>query len=328
MKKLTYLTLLFSLIVVSGCKKEQILVDKSSLGNNGLSIIDNTKINVKSSALALALDLDPFRELTSMEVQNLDESQAVGLLQPTVEAGTILYNELIDQVVGTQGWSTLTYDEKVSILNFTPQQKATLAILYDAATKSAQDGGNPRWVNCAGAALGLQQAYSLFSSAFTVGMTATTAIQALTFVGKRYLGYVGLAVAVYAFTECISSEDVSIPGDDDVPPFGDESLPIVILFPKEYNGEYYFTLHPTYINNPETGPKYSTHIYYFNNKYYFNSGKTCLLPNGYYFSNYDNNYYYVIDGKIQSKDSKPNTVPPGGIYPIEEEYPNPFDCNN
>lgn len=107
-----------------------------------------------------------------------------------------------------------------------------------------------------------------------------------------------------------------------------ETIPNIILFPKEYSGQYYFTLSPDYINNPVTGPKYSTYMYFSNNKYYFNSEKTCLLPNGYYFSDYDNNYYEVIDGQIQSISLKPSSLPSGGEYLVEEYYDNPFDCNN
>ncbi|WP_293743117.1 hypothetical protein [uncultured Pedobacter sp.] len=62
-------------------------------------------------------------------------------------------------------------------------------------------------MHCALAALGFNQAYTLFSSAFTTGMTATTALQALKFVGVKYLGYIALAVAVYEFIECVNSDE-------------------------------------------------------------------------------------------------------------------------
>ncbi|MFF5383545.1 hypothetical protein [Pedobacter suwonensis] len=95
------------------------------------------------------MNLQPFDDLTPTDVQNLDELQASQLLQSTVESGTTLYNNLIDQIVGTQEWNTLTYEEQTYILNFTPQQKAMLAILYEAANNSAATGGTPKWVHCA-----------------------------------------------------------------------------------------------------------------------------------------------------------------------------------
>ncbi|MBE9599385.1 hypothetical protein [Pedobacter sp. MC2016-24] len=138
---------MFSLIIINGCKREQIISEKSSLSRNDLTVIDNTKINISSPALSL--DLEPFSELTQTQIQNLDEIQAADLLQPAVESGTILYNELMAQVVGTPAWSALTYVERDYIQNFTPQQKAMLAILYEAESNVASASSNSKWVNCA-----------------------------------------------------------------------------------------------------------------------------------------------------------------------------------
>ncbi|NGP88484.1 hypothetical protein [Fodinibius halophilus] len=58
-------------------------------------------------------------------------------------------------------------------------------------------------VSCASAALGVQSVKTIISGTAEL-MTAKTAVKIVKTVGKRYLGYVGVAIAVYEFTNCIS----------------------------------------------------------------------------------------------------------------------------
>jgi hypothetical protein len=207
---------------------------------------------------------------------------------------TILYNNLVDQVVGTQEWNTLTYEEKVYILNFTPQQKAMLAVLYDAANNSA--GGDPRWVSCAAAALGFNTAYGLFVNAFKVGMSAETAVAALRFVGLKYLGYIGLAYAVYQFIECVRSS-VTSPVQSIVGILPSAPLPIPstsdIFYQADYNllGQFIPHLYTSIFLNGS------------NNKCYIDNSFSSFVPDGYYDSQAEvvNNlhkYYHIVDGSV------------------------------
>ncbi|QNN41188.1 hypothetical protein [Pedobacter roseus] len=293
MKKLIYLTLLFSLIIINGCKKEQILSDKSTVNEiKDLSIAKNSQNYL--TVLASTFDPQPFNDLSPTDIQNLDESQATLLLEPTVESGTVLYNNLVDQVVGTQEWNTLTYEEKAYILNFTPQQKAMLAVLYDAANNSA--GGDPRWVSCAAAALGFNTAYGLFVSAFKVGMSAETAIAALRFVGLKYLGYIGLAYAIYQFIECVRSS-VTSPSQSIVGIIPAAPLPIPSTSDIFYQADY--NLLGQFIPHRYT----SIFLNSLNNKYYIDNGFISFVPDGYYDSQSElvNNlhkYYHIVDGSV------------------------------
>lgn len=293
MKKLIYLTLLFSLLIINGCKKEQ-SIDMKPLGDNkDLSIVDNTKTSLKSSTLNL--ELQPFSDLTPTDIQNLDEFQAIQLLQPTVESGTTLYNDLMNQVIGTQEWNTLTYEEQTYILNFTPQQKAMLAIILEAANNSAAAGGSSKWVHCALSALGFNQAYTLFASAFTTGMTATTALQALKFVGVKYLGYIALAVAIYEFVECVSS-DIETPRQLVAKQLDSYLLPVPVSITQQY------CTTPEAVLDTVNDLWLTTSVYYnsIDNKYYVDSSNSTFVPNGYYLTNQPNlgGYiiYKVIDG--------------------------------
>lgn len=148
-------------------------------------------------------------------------------------------------------------------------------------------------------------------------------------------GFIGGAlggIASELLTSCFRKGDVElVPEEDIVIVFNDEDEPnnqIKLGFPEEYNGEYFYTTSPDYINNPETGPKYSSNIYLREGKYYYNSNKTCLLPTGYYFSNYDDYYYSVVNGEVENINFKPSGTFPDNLYPIEENYSTPFTCNN
>lgn len=62
-------------------------------------------------------------------------------------------------------------------------------------------------MTCLGAALGLEALYEIYSSTLSLGataevLTAKQAVKLLTKLGSRYLGYLGLAIAIYEFVEC------------------------------------------------------------------------------------------------------------------------------
>lgn len=64
--------------------------------------------------------------------------------------------------------------------------------------------GMPRALHCLASATGISAISSIITGTAELA-SATTALKILKTVGKRYLGYIGLAFAVYNFTKCISS---------------------------------------------------------------------------------------------------------------------------
>jgi hypothetical protein len=90
MKKLIYFTLLFSLIILNGCKKEQVsdYVSSVNIDNKDLSIASDTKNHLKLSASTF--NPQPFNDLSPTDIQNLDENQATLLLEPTVGSGNYI----------------------------------------------------------------------------------------------------------------------------------------------------------------------------------------------------------------------------------------------
>lgn len=57
-------------------------------------------------------------------------------------------------------------------------------------------------MNCLGAALGIQTIYGIIKNSSELAL-ATTAKQAIKLILKRYAGYVGVAVSIYSFGNCM-----------------------------------------------------------------------------------------------------------------------------
>ena len=60
-----------------------------------------------------------------------------------------------------------------------------------------------RAVSCLASALGISAINDIISGTIAL-TTVETGLQLLKVMGKRYLGYIGLAIAVYEFVECVS----------------------------------------------------------------------------------------------------------------------------
>lgn len=152
---------------------------------------------------------------------------------------------------------------------------------------------------------------------------------------KGFLSSAVLGIAAELLGSCFKGKEVptisqnSLLEEDIVLTFEveEEMLPAKLYFPEEYVGRYFYTTSPDFIN-PANGPKYSTFVYGHEGKYFFNMEKTCILPEGYYFSNQDDKVYHVVSGgEIESVNSKPSKGGfVGGAYPIEADYTTPFDC--
>lgn len=240
----------------------------------------------------LPSDFQSFENISYSEVQGLTEAQASALLEPLVYSGGTLYNSLIGQVINSSEWSNLTSQEQSYILNFSPQQKAMLEVLFQAASKDfSSSSETPRWVHCGVSALGFESAYGIFVKAFRVGMSASTALQVLRFVGLRYLGYVALAIAVYEFVECISNDNSVRQLISEFM----ESYTLPIQSPAFLN--YWDTREHLLDTETDYGDNFNVYYNSSNNKYYSNSSLTTLVPDGYYSINFSNIFYVIVNGE-------------------------------
>ncbi|MBO9593769.1 MAG: hypothetical protein J7599_12760 [Niabella sp.] len=153
---------------------------------------DNATVEVSSSNL-----IDISQVLTQYP-GTLTESQAEAQLEPMQQSGMQIHAELLSQLVGTEDWNALTIEEKDSILNYTDEQFALLSGIYS----STAAGSNIK--ACLLVALGIREIGEIISG-YSGLFNAKTALQILKAVGKRYLGWIGVAVAVYEFSDCIAS---------------------------------------------------------------------------------------------------------------------------
>lgn len=291
------ITLIFSLVFISSCKKA-IPNEQDGVKNTAKSLDKTLDLKSMNNYANLAPSLEPFEDIPAMDIQNLTEVQAENLLEPMVNTGALLYNDLISQLIATPEWAALTPAEQFAIVNFTPQQKAMLELLFSSASQDA-GSGTPRWVNCGIAALGFHQAYTLFARAFTVGMSATTAIQVLKFVGLKYLGYIALAVAVYEFVQCINGDDSPTMPNGTLNPLDRESY----LLPTPLPSIIAHVSSSEDITNSITEPSWNAIFVFFNsidNKYYSNNSFSSFVPDGYYKSpevTVPQEYYHIVNGE-------------------------------
>ena len=103
----------------------------------------------------------------------------------------------------------MSEDERDSIINITDQQRAQLSYIYALSNPDIEVQAVDAGINfdilrdCMGVALGIAGIKSLMTNLVT-GPTVKTAIATLKWVGKRYLGYIGIVWMIWDFVDCVS----------------------------------------------------------------------------------------------------------------------------
>ena len=211
MKKTFFFFLISLLFIFSSCKNEEIkngeIISKIELKTQPLSINDVVSIADKIGELNLVNS-----NLNGERIpQKSDEEEVQKIITPLIENGEQLYQEMIDQLSETDEWKNLSENEKLEILNMSDTQKAQLSLFFinfpsqsnTQMQKIAPIQKSNRAVSCIASALGISAINDIISG--TAGlMTVESGLQLLKVMGKRYLGYIGLAIAVYEFVECVS----------------------------------------------------------------------------------------------------------------------------
>lgn len=196
-------------ILIISCKKNSV----------DYHTYESLEVGARSSNLdfSITTPLISLDEIRKISLSLLDEdgnliqdSAAIAeRIAPLVEAGRKLHDELLTNILKTASWEDLTEAEKYSVVNFSEVQMAELALVYsacnpnDADVLSSADWGRIR--NCLSAALGLGDLYYLVVQNPKALLSASGATKILKHVGLRYLGYIGLILAVVDFVDCVSS---------------------------------------------------------------------------------------------------------------------------
>jgi hypothetical protein len=96
--------------------------------------------------------------------------------------------------------SNLSEIERQQITNFDDAQLAALSFTIHTQAYSV-DWAEVR--SCASAALGIAGINELYVNTLALGTVETT-MGALKLLGRRYLGWIGIALMVYDFQDCLS----------------------------------------------------------------------------------------------------------------------------
>lgn len=299
------------LLILSACSKDIGLAtsyndqmktilkaDQTMTANN----ISNSDIEVPEGNLPFN---GPDLDLTSITT----EQEAESALAPIIYNAENQYNSVITQLTQTSEWANLSISDKDEILNMGTQQKVLLSIIIEA-NRDEVDWN--RLKHCGLAALGFHRAQTLLINAFKTGMSATTAIQALKFIGQRYLGYIALAFAIYEFTSCIIDDNP----DEEYPLIGEKQN--IFIIPERDPGfcgdindpniwsnfqTKYFslsTLGNIDQNSFNSTPSITIYLHPTNNLLYLDSTYGEVIPDGYYSINCGNTTYQefveVING--------------------------------
>lgn len=130
----------------------------------------------------------------------LDETECQEAITPLVTDGKNIQAQILEQLSNSASVEDLEFFQ-----NLSEEELASLSFLVYAITPDDTDVcsrgvDTDRLLHCAGVAVGYDAIKRL-----AVGevITAVTIRQALIAIGKRYLGYIGLAIMVYDFVECV-----------------------------------------------------------------------------------------------------------------------------
>ena len=182
--------------------------------NNSLGNVDS-----KTMKGSLQLDLTPYilaeEEFTNV-MQSLEgikdeiednEEVVREILNPLLINGQQIHSEIIDFLERSGELENLTIEEQNEIIYLNDEQLVELSYIMYNQQQYASDANNidwPRVFNCASAAIGISKIKELYTASFSLGgATIQTYTGALKVIGKRYLGYVGLAIMIYEFTTCV-----------------------------------------------------------------------------------------------------------------------------
>lgn len=212
----TAILLGFSVIIVS-CDRnsaETVYEDKAFTEVTGYSARSSSASKVLTYSTT-PLDYSVISDVAShlhrnySDKDNLDnvvnDVTFLNLTSPLVTKGRAIHQEIMAQIENTEEWNSLPEEDKNIITNFSDDSYATLALFYSFGSDINMTFAkpNPQIMSCIGVALGVVALYDLVVNTAALG-TVQTAIGALKLIGRRYLGWIGVAVMIWEFGSCMN----------------------------------------------------------------------------------------------------------------------------
>ena len=205
MKKIsTFVLSICILILASSCQKREFVIESdilSSIKTKPLSfdVVENISIKLKGNKHFMSVDIEKNKK-TEAEVKRI--------VTPLINNGKEIHNELLLNLKSSQEWNGLTNKEKETLINFSDVQLAELSLIFIELQNNITLREEDDWTevrSCLSGALGLGELYYLLVQNPRALATARGTLSLLKHIGGRYLGYIGLGLAIYDFVDCISN---------------------------------------------------------------------------------------------------------------------------
>ena len=191
----------FSIIAIittllnTSCSKEEISNPENfDLSSKVLKFEEIEKIAVQVSGIQNRLSTSRVDEATA-------EAEIREAMLPLIENGEVLHNEIISQLNLNDPNFELTSEEIDHVENMDEKELAQLSLIVSSAYGKA-NANYDMVMNCLGAALGINEIYGLIQNTAQLA-TATGTMQVVKLIIRRYVGWIGVAVAVYSFSNCM-----------------------------------------------------------------------------------------------------------------------------
>lgn len=201
----TILALIFLMPTLNSCSADNEIINKKNLLIKGLEYNQLRTIALQVNGLQT-------RTVLNRNSENSSEAEIKMILQPLVENGRQIHNEIIFQVDLSNSEFGLTQDDINEIKNLDEKELAQLSFTFStlqAHTRGGDEQARTPWdtetiMNCLGAALGLHEIYGIVKNTTQLA-TAQGALRVVKLLARRYIGWLGIAVAVYSFGNCMEA---------------------------------------------------------------------------------------------------------------------------
>jgi hypothetical protein len=205
MKKIsTFVLSICILMFSSSCQKKESITEPNFLSTFktkplSFQVVENISTKIKANNSFMSLDIEKNKKT---------EAEFKSIVTPLINNGKEIHNELLLNLKSSQEWNSLTNKEKETLTNFSDVQLAELSLIFIELQNNITLREEDDWTevrSCLSGALGLGELYYLLVQNPRALATARGTLSLLKHIGGRYLGYIGLGLAIYDFVDCISN---------------------------------------------------------------------------------------------------------------------------
>ncbi len=203
------ITTLLCIFILTGCSDDYIEPNEPAIDMSQL-VLDEKDFMSVISQLEDYLNTSSKRFGTSGSVSNAHDSNISQILNPMLENGEDILTELQGAIYRSDLYADMTTAEKQSLAqeidNLTEQQLVELSmnfnISYYLDNEILSEVDMDLIMSCGAVAVGIVAIRDLFYNTIGAG-SITSMIGALKHIGRRYLGWFGVAAMIYEFANCM-----------------------------------------------------------------------------------------------------------------------------